>query len=93
MNELTCYCADASAAAEVVHYHSVTLDNSVHGQVAAVASIGDFAVLENLDGDLNSVNSRTSTSEDGHGSFGGAVVLSGKVYSSIVWTLAYSLQA
>ena len=58
--------AGSTTAAAVINKDGIALDDAVKAQVAAEASIGDFTILQRLDGDLDSIYGRASRSHDGH---------------------------
>jgi hypothetical protein len=39
----------------------ITLDNSIYSQIASIASICDFTIFQNLDSNLNSVKSGSTS--------------------------------
>jgi hypothetical protein len=39
----------------------ITLNNSIYGQIASIASICDFTIFQNLDSYLNSVKSGSTS--------------------------------
>ena len=53
----------------MVHDARVALDGPLNCQVAAVARVGDLIVLEDLDGNLDSVDGAGSVLEEGHRRF------------------------
>ena len=57
----------------MINNTGITLDSSVHGKVAAVASVGDVAILEQSDGHFNGLDSVTSIFQDGHANPGGII--------------------
>lgn len=52
----------------MVDEDGVALDNAIKAQVAAKASVGDLAILENLDSNLNGICRGATGSHDCHGS-------------------------
>lgn len=58
--------ADSTAATVVIDDESVTFDDTIHGQIAAVACIRDFAILKDLDRHLDCIYGAPSTFEDCH---------------------------
>ena len=51
----------------VVYNGGVALDNSVHGEVAAVSCVRDFPVFERFDGRLDGIDRRPAVLQDQHG--------------------------
>ena len=62
---------DTTTTPVMIDYEGITFDHSINRQVAAVACICDFAIFEKLDCHLDRVDSRASTTQDGHCSTGG----------------------
>jgi hypothetical protein len=50
----------ATTTSVVVHDNRIALNNTVHGEIAAIACVSDLTIFEAFDGDLYSVDSRSS---------------------------------
>ena len=57
----------ATTTSVVVHNNRIALNNTVHGEIATVARIGDLTVFETFDRNLHSVDGRSSGLQDVHG--------------------------
>lgn len=73
-SELTSNRADSTTASEMIHDYSVALNYAVHREVAPIAGVRDFAVLEYFDRNLYRIYGGSSIAKDCHGGLRSTVV-------------------
>lgn len=62
----TVHCADSPTATVMVYNGGITLNDTVHGQIAPISGIGDFSILENLHSHLDRIQCRSTVPQDQH---------------------------
>ena len=62
----------------MIYDHGVALHGAINGEIAAVARIGDLAVLEDLDCNLYGIHGGATVSHQVHSSFGSTVGMSAR---------------
>lgn len=82
LGELTRHGSCSSAGSVVVYDDGIAFHHSSQAKIAAVARIGDFAVLEDFDGDFHGIYSRPAIVHDGHPGFARTVSRSAIGHSS-----------
>lgn len=70
--QLTRNCANSPTPAQTVHHSCIAFDHSIDSKVASITGVGYLSVFEDLDGDFNSVDCRTTAPQDSHSGSGGA---------------------
>jgi hypothetical protein len=69
---LTSYGSSATTTSVVVHNNRIALNNTVHGEIAAIARVSDLTIFEALDGHLHGVDGGSSVLQEAHGQSRGA---------------------